>query len=81
MSTPINNLEGLVLEALLDLFEAWHGAVLQKVHAPVDSHEEKAMVLEHFLMTFSIHCHVWWKEKDPDTSTGTSKECRHHQAG
>jgi hypothetical protein len=49
------------------------GTILKKVCAPVDGHEGKEMVLEHFLVMFSIHCHVRWKEEDASMSTGTSK--------
>jgi hypothetical protein len=58
-----------------------HGPILEKVRAAVDCHEGKEVVLEHFLITLSVHCHIWWKKKDPGTGTGTSKGCPNHQAG
>jgi hypothetical protein len=40
------------------------GPILQEAHAAVNHHEGKEVVLEHFLIMLSVHCHVWWKEKD-----------------
>jgi hypothetical protein len=35
------------------------GPILQEAHAAVNHHEGKEVVLEHFLIMLSVHCHVW----------------------
>lgn len=61
VARPINNLKGFVLQEALDsLTRMARCAVLEEVRCPVDLHEGKEVILQHFLVSFRVHRGVSW---------------------